>query len=156
MEIRKAVESDAIKIAAVAIAVWIDTYAEKGMDDLYAAYVLGRFTELNVMDLIRSKTVYVAETEFGICGFSVVGSKSEARYEIETMYVLSMYQSKSVGARLLEVICRDILGPFWLKCAEYNPRALSFYRRNGFADAGMVNFVLDGKDYPCVLLNKIT
>ena len=156
MDIRKATGSDATKIAAVAIAVWIDTYADHGMDQVYSSYVLDRFTEPNVRDLIFSKSLYVAETDFGVCGFAVVGASIDSKFEIETMYVLSRFHGKGVGRGLLDAISKDIAGPLWLKCAEYNPKALSFYRRNGFTDAGLVNFVLDGKDYPCVVLNKIT
>ena len=72
------------------------------------------------------------------------------------MYVLNRFHGKGIGRGLLKAISRDLAGPFWLKCAEYIPKALPFYRHNGFADAGVVNFVLDGKDYPCVVLNKIT
>ena len=156
MDIRKATESDALKIAAVAIAVWIDTYADHGMDHVYSSYVLDRFTESNVRDLICRKSLYVADTGFGICGFAVVVASADSKFEIETMYVLSRFHGKGVGRGLLDAISKDFAGQLWLKCAEYNPKALSFYRRNGFIDTGLVNFVLDGKDYPCVVLNKIT
>ena len=156
MEIRKATESDSLTVAAVAIAVWIDTYADQGMDEVYSSYVMERFTESNIKILIRDKFLYVASTDFGICGFAVVGSLNDCKYEIETMYILSKFHSLGIGKMLLDAIFKEIGGPFWLKCAEYNPRALSFYRRNGFVDAGSVNFELDGKEYPCVLLSSGT
>jgi len=156
MNIRRATEEDALKIAAVAIAVWIDAYARQGMDQVNSSYVLGRFTESNIKSLMLNKYLYVAETDFGICGFAVVGACIESKYEIETMYVLSRFHGKGFGRKLLDFICNDVTGPFWLKCAETNVRALSFYRHNGFIDSGMVNFVLGGKDYPCIVLNKIT
>lgn len=59
MDVRKATEADAVKIAAVAIVVWIGTYADQGMDQVYSSYVLDRFSESNVRDLIGTKSLYV-------------------------------------------------------------------------------------------------
>lgn len=154
--IRKAVSEDSISIAAVAIAVWIDAYAVSGMDESYSRYILGRFTESNVADLICNKHIYVAESEFGICGFSTVADEGCGTYEIETMYVLNRFHSNGIGASLLSRIFEDFTGRFWLKCAGFNTRGISFYRRNGFIDTGFVDFMLDGKAYPCVVLEKIT
>lgn len=156
MKIRKPTELDALKVAAVAIAVWIDSYADHGMDETYSDYVVNRFTEQGIKELIQTKVVYIAETDFGVCGFAIIGPKSDEGFEIETMYILGRFHSKGIGARFLETMFKDLSGPFWLKCAEYNPRALSFYRRNGFRDVGTVNFVLNNKDYPCVVMSRST
>lgn len=153
IRIRTATENDASMIASISIAVWIDTYAEKGMNTAYASYVLSRFSESNTLKLMQEKAIYIAETAFGICGFAIIGKKIQSKYEIETMYLLNQFHRQGIGKKLLDRIFKDIDGPFWLKCADYNPKALAFYRQNGFTDAGMTDFVLDHVNYPCVLLH---
>jgi len=151
MTVRKALPSDGHSISAVAITTWTDTYALEGVNDIYSKYVLNRFTPGNVVALISEHHVYVAESDFGVCGFAVVSEKSDRLFEIETIYILPKLQGRGIGRKFIEVIRADLNGPFWLKCADDNSQALSFYRSLGFEETGVTWFELEGEKYRCLV-----
>ena len=151
MKIRRATTEDAKNIASVAITTWVDTYAPEGMNDIYSEYVLDRFTAENVSALINEHYVLVAETDFGIVGYALVSKSSEAKSEIETVYILPKFQGVGVGKALMDAIVASHNNPLWLKCADYNPKALSFYRNFGFIETGETWFLLAGERYRCLV-----
>jgi ribosomal protein S18 acetylase RimI-like enzyme len=156
MNIRRATAQDATNIAAIAIATWVDTYAPAGMNDVYSGYILGRFTATNIAELIERNYVVVAETDFGLVGYALVSASGAARWEIETVYILPRFQSFGIGKRLLDTIATSHHGRLWLKCADYNPKALSFYRSYGFDETGETWFELAGERYRCLVFELST
>lgn len=156
MNIRRARPEDAANIAAVAIATWVDTYASDGMNDVYSGYILERFTPAHMASLIDSSYVLVAETDFGLVGYALVSGAGAGRWEIETVYILPKFQGTGIGKRLIDTIATSHRGLLWLKCADYNPRALSFYRGYGFAETGETWFELAGERYRCLVFELST
>jgi len=152
MTIRRATTEDAKNIASVAITTWVDTYAPDGMNDVYSEYVLERFTPVNLSQLIREHYVLVAETDFGIVGYALVSKSPDNKSEIETVYILPKFQGVGVGRALMDAIVSSHNDGLWLKCADYNPKALSFYRNYGFNEIGETWFVLAGEKYRCLVL----
>jgi ribosomal protein S18 acetylase RimI-like enzyme len=155
MKIRKAIIEDSELIAAVAIATWVDTYAPDGLDNVFANYVLNRFAPQNIEKLIENNNVYVAETEFGICGYALVSLSDNEKHEIETMYILPKFQGKGIGRKLMNAIKTEYQSDLWLKCADYNPPALSFYRSLGFTETGETWFELAGVKYRCLIFESL-
>ncbi|WP_157157240.1 GNAT family N-acetyltransferase [Diaminobutyricimonas sp. LJ205] len=54
--------------------------------------------------------------------------------ELYFIYLLKEYQGTGIGQRLLDAACADRAGYLWV--AKDNPRAHSFYKRNGFMPDG--------------------
>jgi diamine N-acetyltransferase len=156
MNIRRARAEDAVNIAAVAIATWVDTYASDGMNAIYSGYILKRFTSAHIARLIESSYVVVAETDFGLVGYALVSGPDAGRSEIETVYILPKFQGAGIGKRLIDAIVAAHGGRLWLKCADYNPRALAFYRRYGFDETGETWFELAGERYRCLVFELST
>lgn len=151
MKIRRANAADAMNIATTAITTWVDTYATEGMNDVFSGYILDRFTPWNITGLIANSCVLVAETDFGLVGFALVSESGAGRWEIETIYILPKFQSSGIGRQLMDAIVAAHDGLLWLKCADYNPKALSFYRRCGFLETGETWFELAGERYHCLV-----
>jgi len=151
MNIRGATKNDSKHLSVLAIATWVDTYADEGVNDVFAEYALCRFTPEKMNELIDNSYVVVAETDFGLVGYAVVSGSDDGKREIETIYILPKYQGKGIGQKLMDSIISKIEGDLWLKCADYNPRALNFYRRYGFIEKGETWFELAQKKYRCLI-----
>ncbi|WP_166875674.1 GNAT family N-acetyltransferase [Salinibacterium sp. ZJ450] len=54
--------------------------------------------------------------------------------ELYFIYLLKEYQGTGIGQRLFDAACADRPGYLWV--AKDNPRAHSFYKRNGFTPDG--------------------
>ncbi|HLO43365.1 MAG TPA: GNAT family N-acetyltransferase [Leadbetterella sp.] len=71
-------------------------------------------------------------------GASQTELKNEAALEIERIYVLKDFHGKNVGQLLynkaMEVAKLKKVDYVWLGVWEENPRAISFYKKNGFVE----------------------
>ena len=64
--------------------------------------------------------------------------QNKSAVEIERIYVLPEFQGKDVGKQLynkaLEIAQQKNAEFMWLGVWEENPRAISFYKKNGFVE----------------------
>ncbi|SMG52036.1 GNAT family N-acetyltransferase, partial [Sphingobacterium psychroaquaticum] len=71
-------------------------------------------------------------------GQSQTELKDEKALEIERIYVLKEYHGKNVGQVLyqkaMEIAKEKKADYVWLGVWEENPRAISFYKKNGFVE----------------------
>ena len=144
MKIRKAMESDAIKIAALGACVWVDTYATEGVSDKIARFILSEFTEESILEIIRYKTVFVASSNANLMGYIVFGPENNNKIEIETLYILPKYQRTGVGSKLIQITTELPAKSFWLSVWELNHQAINFYSKIGFIETGELYFDLYG------------
>ncbi|GAB3068241.1 GNAT family N-acetyltransferase [Nocardioides zeae] len=142
--IREPGPDDAEALADLHVATWRETYGHllpPGF--LSAAYVEGR-RRMWVQVLGRPRddvVVRVAEGSSGLVGFSWAGPPLEAlpdggrSRQLYALYVRAAHHGTGVGQRLLD----EALGaePAVLRVVRDNPRAVAFYRRNGFVRDGL-------------------
>ncbi len=78
--------------------------------------------------------------------------------EIERIYVLKAYHGKNVGQLLLDkaihIARQKGLDYVWLGVWEENPRAIHFYKKNGFAEFDKHIFIL-GNDKQTDIMMKL-
>lgn len=71
-------------------------------------------------------------------GLSQTELKDDKALEIERIYVLSEYHGKRIGQLLYEkamqIAKQSNADYIWLGVWEENPRAISFYKKNGFVE----------------------
>ncbi len=71
-------------------------------------------------------------------GKSQTEMQDEAALEIERIYVLKEYHGKNVGQLLYEkaiqIASEQLATYVWLGVWEENPRAIQFYKKNGFVE----------------------
>ena len=88
---------------------------------------------------------YFAELDNNVIGYLKLNSgssqtelKDTAALEIERIYVLKAYHGKAVGQMLydkaMSIAKEKKVNYLWLGVWEENPRAIQFYKKNGFVE----------------------
>lgn len=163
---RPAAPKDAPTIAALAATVWITTYATSGVEPAFARHVLTEFTESRWRDLLAApgRICWLAEQADAVVGFveltlqtpAPAPRPSRAPAEIARLYVLERFTGRGIGRTLLCHAATSARAAgadeLWLTVYEGNARALAFYRRTGWRDAGEYAFPLEGATYRNLLL----
>jgi len=153
--VRPAVAADARTLAALAIQVWLDTYATDGMNDLLASHVLGEFTPAKFAASIEDAgtCLLVAEIDRHLVGYALVRFGvaqplvASTDTELCTLYVQEPFTGCGVGSALLREVraaVRERTGTeaLWLSVNVRNRRACDFYEKHGLVEKGRTHFVL--------------
>ena len=136
--IRAARVDDAEAIAAVRTRSWRESYAHILSPEFLAALdptagVAGLRAAIG-----RGATMPVAEVDGEVRGFAIAGPAREddapRDLELNLIYQLASLHGSGSGQALLDSAIAD--RPAFLWVAELNPRAIAFYRRNGFEADG--------------------
>ena len=157
-----------IRAAGVPDAPWLAALAERTFRETYGAhntpedmerYVADHFgaarQEAELQD--RRLTTLVAEVDGRPAGYvqlargtAPAGVSGAAPIEIARFYVDRPWHGRGLAQQLMDAAVStaraDGARTIWLGVWERNPRAIAFYRKCGFRDAGTQTFVL-GADY---------
>ncbi|MGN6220098.1 MAG: GNAT family N-acetyltransferase [Microbacterium sp.] len=143
--LRAPVPADAEELAALHVSTWQEAYTELLPEGFFdEAFLEGRrrmwaqITAEPREDLI----VRVAEQEGRIIGFAVSGrpigpfsDEAPRQRQLYMIYLTATSHGGGAGQSLLDGVLGD--GPAQLWVAKDNPRAVAFYRRNGFEFDGV-------------------
>lgn len=146
--IREANKSDTISLVALSLEVWLQTYCIDGITHDTSQYALSMFTENYFNHLLTNKKyrVFVSVDDIYLRGYALVNLESQFEnhdigFEIEKLYVHSLYQGKGIGKKLLKEIETKVGGRFWLYSWVRN-QSIGFYEHLGFRDIGRYDFML--------------
>jgi len=157
--IRKADLGDASNLAVLKQQVWIATYAVEGIRTEFSDYVLSSFTIENIRNLIldNNKFIYIAEIDNHLIGCLEIAFNKKCPVETETgpeiavLYVLEKYTGMGIGKTLLNravSLCEELkFNAVWLTVYHKNERAINFYLKQNFIDAGSAYFEMGGNRY---------
>ncbi|MEY2685809.1 MAG: Protease synthase and sporulation negative regulatory protein 1 [Pseudomonadota bacterium] len=164
---RSATVLDAEPVAALAIQVFLDTYATEGVrpdlaDEVFSAYGPDQF-EQRLQE--PGRTLVLATQGAGIVGFAevlvadvpspVAGCLGA---ELVRLYVQPRAQGRGLGRALMahaEARARKAgASGLWLTAWEHNTRALGFYDHLGYVDVGPTAFVIQARSYVNRVLHK--
>lgn len=145
--IRPARPEDAAAIAHIRADSWRDTYAHLLSPEFLAALdpvadaERWRDTILAMTDDPSSGTFVVAELDGEVRGFAIAGvprplegETPPREWQLFLIYQDAALHGTGSGQALLEASIGDRPAHLWT--AEDNPRAIAFYRRNGFVPDG--------------------
>ncbi|WP_253260964.1 GNAT family N-acetyltransferase [Rhodococcus ruber] len=140
--VREPEPADAEAIARVQVATWQATYGSLLPSSYFDATALEQRTAMwrSVLNgLHRPPRLRVAETHGDIVGFAAAGPPIEdddpvRDLQLYTLYLLPEHHGSGAGQLLLDAVLVGEPAQLWV--AEDNPRAHSFYRRNGFMPDG--------------------
>lgn len=158
LRLRPATPDDAVRLSALGIQVYLDTYATQGVTPGLAQEALtllsaGAFAERAQQAHLR---LIVAEHGDGLVGFAEVdlhaapapGTLQEGA-ELVRLYVQPAFQRGGVGGQLIqeaEQLARAAQrASLWLTAWDGNHRALAFYARRGYADQGETVHWIEGQ-----------
>ncbi|PYY34007.1 GNAT family N-acetyltransferase [Curtobacterium sp. MCBD17_030] len=142
--IRPASTDDAASIARLHATSWRETYGRFVDDpDTNPWFEIDRRIGMwssNLED--QTFTTVVAIAEVGMIGFATVQTTAEEPAavrpeELSMLYVLEHAHGSGTGQALLDVVLGQRPASLWV--AADNPRAHSFYRRNGFMPDGAIS-----------------
>ena len=162
--IRQGLRADAENLAALAIQVWLHTYATAGITPTISRYVLSEFTPERFEALLTnaSATVLVGEANTNLIGYAVLNfgaSCPESRNseaELATLYVQEHFIGKGVGSALLEsaeaLAIQRTANPLWLTVNAKNSHAIAFYVRRGYTSLGVTYFKLGNESHKNLVL----
>ena len=158
LAIRKATPEDALCVGVLGVQVFLDTYAKQGVSPLLAREVIGVVGVEAVAKEFADPAVrfLVAEREEYMVGFAkwtpgarheLLPAKTPAA-ELNRLYVQEAATGTGVGKALMRAVeaeaARAGAATLWLTAWVGNPRALSFYPRQGYTDSGSTLYTYEG------------
>ncbi|KQY90556.1 GNAT family N-acetyltransferase [Pelomonas sp. Root1444] len=160
LTLRAATPDDAATISALAIQVFLDTYAGDGVRPDLAREALREYAVDAFDARLREpqRRFVLAERGTALLGFAEVHLAAQPApaggltgAELIRLYVQPVAQGSGLGRRLIraaEALASEAgLGSLWLTAWDGNRRALGFYAREGYADIGATSYSFEGNSY---------
>ncbi|WDD92933.1 GNAT family N-acetyltransferase [Burkholderia sp. FERM BP-3421] len=153
---RRATAADALRLGALAIQVFLDTYAPDGIRDDLAREALTVYAPERFAALFDSPSVELIVAERGPClldfaqfahGCDVPGQGNAVGTELERLYVQRPFKGAGIGSALLaraEARAADSGASLWLTAWSGNLPARTFYAARGYAEIGITHYVFGG------------
>lgn len=168
ISIRKSDLGDVSNLTVLKQQVWIATYAVEGIRTEFSDYVLSEFTTENIRKSIQdsNKLIYIAEIDKHIIGCVEIDFNAKCPVETKTgpeiavLYILERFIGMGIGKILLDksiLFCKEMdFKTVWLTVYYKNERAINFYVKNRFKEAGNTYFEMGGNRYENkVMVRKI-
>jgi ribosomal protein S18 acetylase RimI-like enzyme len=165
--LRSALPSDAVAIAALAIQVFLDTYATEGVR---ADLAREAFSEYGADAFARrleepARHVVLAEQASALVGFAEVRLADLAvpggvvvGAELVRLYIQPRVQRQGLGRSLLQAAEQAAqfsgLGAIWLTAWEGNHHARQFYGAQGYQEVGTATCQFEGHTYTNRVMSK--
>lgn len=160
LNIRSATSSDASNIAALAMQVWLHTYAREGIRQEISEFVFSQFTPDAITSVIQdpTKTVLLACDKLHLLGYAVLQHGSVCptdqalKSELATLYVHTHFAGRGIGSALLKA-CSELQfaldggQTIWLKTWHRNSQAIAFYLKQGYTQIGSTFFQLGDEQH---------
>jgi len=146
---------------------FIEAFSEANTAANMAKYMAEKFSKETLLAELSNQgsEFYFAQLDNKIIGYLKINSQQaqtelqhEHALEIERIYVLQEFQGKKVGQLLykkaLDIARLKNVRFIWLGVWEKNPRAISFYNKNGFVAFDKHIFRLGDDEQTDILMKK--
>lgn len=166
--VKKVTLNDIDDLQVIGRKTFFETFSESNTDENMAQYLEEGFS---IKKLREELTNQFSVFYFAILNEEVIGylklnfgnSQTElndnAGLEIERIYVLQEYHGKKIGQILyekaLQIAVERKSDYVWLGVWEENPRAISFYKKNGFVEFDKHIFVLGTDEQTDIMMKKM-
>ncbi|MBK8343240.1 MAG: GNAT family N-acetyltransferase [Bacteroidetes bacterium] len=165
--VKKVQTTDIAQLQLIGRQTFYETFAAGNTEENMRKYLEEGFSEEKLLTEITDKNAefYFAILEDEIIGYlkinygqSQTELKDDKALEIERIYVLKTFHGKQVGQILYDKaisLARDHNAEYvWLGVWEENPRAINFYKKNGFVEFDKHIFKL-GNDEQTDIMMKL-
>lgn len=165
VKIRRAEFKDAALLAALGGATNYETYFETDEPEDLANYIADFFNpqamKIELED--RNNSFFIAEINGKAVGYAKLRAgqaaecvRSENTIELHRIYVLEKVTRHGIGRILLQTCLDEAkargFDTLWLAVFELNSRAVEFYKRLGFEQAGDTGFFYGEKRFNCFVM----
>lgn len=167
IEVRKISLKDLEQLQKIGRQTFLETFSASNSEENMAKYLEEGFSSDKLTAELNntSSEFYFAELDNTVIGYlklntgqSQTEMKDDTALEIERIYVLQEFHGKKVGQILydkaLEVATQRNSGYVWLGVWEENPRAISFYKKNGFVEFDKHIFKLGDDEQTDIMMRK--
>ncbi|MGN6436896.1 MAG: GNAT family N-acetyltransferase [Agriterribacter sp.] len=167
IRITKASANDALIIQRIAKETFFETFSSRNTEENMQKYLNESFSEKKVMEELNNpdSLFYIAwdnDQSIGYLKLNVGKAQTEIQddsaIEIERIYVKSEYHGKKIGQLLYEKAIEIALDQkrsyVWLAVWEENPRAIRFYKKNGFIAFDKHIFKLGNDEQIDIMMKK--
>lgn len=167
IDIIKVTHNDLAQLQKIGRDAFYETFAWANTEENMTKYLDERFSVTKLTDELFDKNTefYFATLENNVIGYlklnfgqSQTELQDDKAVEIERIYVLKEFHGKNVGQLLYDkaiLIARQKCADYiWLGVWEENPRAIHFYKKNGFIEFDTHIFQL-GNDAQTDILMKL-
>jgi len=168
IEITKVTSADLLRLQAIAKQTFVETFADHNTEEDMRLYVEKNLNIDKLADELRDQNseFYFALIDNKVTGYLKINHgqaqtelKDESSLEIERIYVLKDFHGKNVGQVLynkaIDIATRANAEYVWLGVWEKNPRAINFYKKNGFIEFDKHIFKL-GHDEQTDIMMRLT
>ncbi len=165
--LHKASLSDLEELQKISRQTFHETFADDNTEDNMQKYLSEGFSigKLTTEITNPNSEFYLATSNNKTIGYLKINSgqsqtelKDSKAIEVERIYVLKEFHGKNVGQLLynkaLEIAHQKNVDYIWLGVWEKNPRAIRFYKKNGFMEFDKHVFIL-GEDEQTDILMKL-
>lgn len=165
--IQKVTLNDINRLQKIGRETFAETFSSGNTEENMRKYLAEGFSFEKLTDEINNEnsTFYFALTENKVIGYlkinfgkSQTELQDENALEIERIYVSKDYHGKKVGQVLydkaIEIAKEKNVNYVWLGVWEENPRAISFYKKNGFVEFSRHKFRI-GDDEQTDIMMKL-
>ena len=167
IEIRKVTINDLDQLQKIGRQTFYETFASGNTEDNMNKYLDESFSDTKLTTELSDNNAefYFATLDNNVIGYlkinfgkSQTELQDEKAVEIERIYVLKEYHGKNIGQLLYDKainIARQKNADYvWLGVWEENPRAINFYKKNGFVEFDKHIFKL-GNDEQTDIMMKL-
>jgi diamine N-acetyltransferase len=165
--IRRATFKDAVLVAVLGAATNYETYFETDESEDLAKYIADSFSPQAIKAELedRKNLFFLAETDGKAVGYTKLREgqpdecvAGENTVELQQIYVLEKMTRHGIGRILLQKCLDEAkakgFASLWLKVFELNGRAIEFYQRQGFTQAGESSFCYGEQSFRCLVMRK--
>ena len=165
--ITKATLNDLDQLQKIGRQTFYETFASSNGAENMSHYLEESFSTPKLTAELRDKhaEIYFARQNNEVIGYlklnegpSQTEQQNGKALEIERIYVLKEFHGKAVGQMLydkaVQIARQKKVDYIWLGVWEENPRAISFYKKNGFTAFGKHTFML-GTDAQIDIMMKL-
>jgi ribosomal protein S18 acetylase RimI-like enzyme len=167
IRLKKITTNDIDQLQIIGRQTFYETFSAGNTGENMRKYLDEEFTTEKLTAELNNKNseFYFAINDTNVIGYLKLNSgqsqtelKDDKAVEIERIYVLKAYHGKNVGQLLCEKAIQTAKQKnadyVWLGVWEENPRAINFYRKNGFIAFGKHVFKL-GNDEQTDIMMKL-
>lgn len=168
MKVRRADTNDIDTLQQIGRQTFLETFSSGNTPENINRYVEESFSKPKLLSELNNvdSQFFILEHEAQVIGYLKVNTgqaqsdiKDHSALEIERIYVLREFHGLKAGQELFDTaitVARNLgVDYVWLGVWEENPRAINFYRKNGFVEFDRHVFRL-GSDEQTDILMKLS
>ena len=165
VDIRKGTVSDISVLQKIGRQTFSETFAEGNTEENMKKYLEEGFSNEKLTAELTNpdSEFYFAFQENEVIGYLKINHgqsqtelKDQKAMEIERIYVLKKFHGKNIGQLLfekaIELATEKNANYVWLGVWEENPRAINFYKKNGFVEFDKHIFVLGDDEQTDIMM----